>query len=65
MATKKTYESAYAELEQIMSDLQKDGINVDDLAQKVARAAELLKFCSDRLRVTEGAVQKVVDQLED
>ena len=52
MATKKTYESAYAELEQIMSDLQKDGINVDDLAQKVARAAELLKFCSDRLRVT-------------
>ena len=64
MTTKKTYELAYAELEQIMSDLQKDGINVDDLAEKVTQAAELLKFCSDQLRLTEGAVQKVVDQLE-
>ena len=46
-----------------MEALQEDEISVDDLATKVQRAAGLLNFCSERLRKTEGAVQKIVEQL--
>ncbi len=45
MGTEKTtYTKAYAELEQIMKDLQEDKISVDDLSKKVKRAdAETVK----------------------
>jgi exodeoxyribonuclease VII small subunit len=61
--TPASYEAAYEELEGIMEALQEDEISVDDLATKVQRAAGLLNFCSERLRKTEGAVQKIVEQL--
>ena len=37
-----TYDKAYAELEQIMNDLQADRIGVDELTVKVKRAVELI-----------------------
>ena len=58
-----TYEKAYAELEQIMQELQEDRISVDDLSAKVKRAAELISHCSDTLRRTEEEVNKVVKKM--
>ncbi|MCB0773701.1 MAG: exodeoxyribonuclease VII small subunit [Flavobacteriales bacterium] len=64
MGTEKTtYTKAYAELEQIMKDLQEDKISVDDLSKKVKRAVELITFCNDMLRSTEEEVSKLVKQL--
>jgi exodeoxyribonuclease VII small subunit len=57
------YDAAFAELKTILEGLQKDAIGVDDLAEKVKRAAELIAFCGDRLRRAEGEVQKVLDEL--
>jgi exodeoxyribonuclease VII small subunit len=57
------YEQAMRELEQIIADLQADEVGVDELAARVARGAQLLQLCRDRLRGTELAVQEVVEAL--
>ncbi len=59
----KGYDEAYAELKTILDDLQQDAIGVDELADKVKRAAQLIAFCGARLRKAEGEVQKVLEEL--
>jgi len=60
-STALTYESAYAELQQIVQDLQGEMVGIDDLALKIERAQELVRFCRERLRQTEEAVGKMMD----
>ena len=45
-----TYESAFAELQQLLADMQSDGIGIDELAAKIERAKALIQFCRQRLR---------------
>jgi len=54
-----TYESAFAELQQIVRDLQDEAVGIDELSAKIARAAELVRFCRERLRVTEEEIGKL------
>lgn len=49
-----TYESAMTELQQIVADLQAEAIGIDDLSEKVKRAADLIQFCKTKLRNTEN-----------
>ena len=65
METTLTYETAFKELEEIVNNIQNETVSVDILAQKVARANELLKFCREKLRSTEVEVNKVIGQMED
>ena len=58
-----TYDTAYAELEAIMRDLQEDRIGVDELTAKVKRAVELVAFCNALQRSTEEEVERIVQQL--
>ncbi len=55
-----TYAAAQKELEKILADLQDDKTDVDALAAKVKRAAELIDFCKTRLRATEDEVNKLL-----
>jgi exodeoxyribonuclease VII small subunit len=48
-----TYEAAWAEHQQIVQALQDEAVSIDDLAAKIARANELVRFCRERLRATE------------
>jgi len=54
-----TYQSAWDELQQIVQALQDGEIGVDDLSTQIERAAELVKFCRERLRNTEEAVSRL------
>jgi exodeoxyribonuclease VII small subunit len=56
-----TYEAALKELQQIVADLQESAISMDDLSEKVGRAAELLSFCREKLRETEGKVNSLFE----
>ena len=56
-----TYETAYAELQQIVTDLQGELIGIDELAAKIERARMLIQFCRERLRQTEEEVGKMVE----
>ncbi len=56
---KPTYESAYAELQHIMQEVQSETVGIDDLTAKIARASELIRFCRERLRMTEEEVKSL------
>lgn len=64
MKSKPNYSEAFAELQQIVSDLEEGEINVDELAEKVKRAAELIRICKEKLTATEGDVGKILASLE-
>ncbi len=58
-----TYSLALTELQQIINEIESEEINVDVLAEKVRKAAFLIKFCKDRLRNTEEEVKKVLSEI--
>ena len=58
-----TYSQALSELEKIVGEIESEKIDVDLLAEKVKRAAYLIKFCRTRLRSTEEEVKKAMDEL--
>jgi exodeoxyribonuclease VII small subunit len=63
--SKLTYLSAITELEEIVKDIESGEIDVDVLTEKVRRASELIKFCKDRLRNTQKAVEKTLVDIEE
>ena len=54
---KLTYEKALEELQQIVTQLQEDEVGVDELSDKVKRAAELIAYCREKLRTTEESLE--------
>ena len=58
-----TYSLALTELQQIINEIESEEINIDVLADKVRKAAYLIKFCKDRLRNTEEEVKKVLSEI--
>ena len=57
------YTEAIIELETIVSDLENAAIGVDELSEKVKRAAELIKFCRSKLTSTEKEVNAILQNL--
>jgi exodeoxyribonuclease VII small subunit len=58
------YGDAIAELEAIVAGLEDSDVDVDVLADRVARAAELITLCRDRIARTRIEVERVVADLE-
>jgi exodeoxyribonuclease VII small subunit len=54
-----TYQTAWTELQKIVHDLQGGSVGIDELSAKIERAAELVRFCRERLRSTEDAVSRL------
>ena len=65
MAAKKlTYESAYAELQEILVSIQQEEINLDSLAKQLKRAKELIEFCKEKLHAVEEELDDLFDEEE-
>ena len=58
------YGDALAELEQILDEIEDDTVDVDVLATKVRRAAELLRVCRDRISAARIEVTQIVADLD-
>ncbi|MCU1487622.1 MAG: xseB [Actinomycetia bacterium] len=58
------YGDAITELEAIVAGLEDADVDVDVLAGRVARAAELITLCRDRIAKTRIEVERVVADLE-
>ena len=54
------YSAAAAELETILATLDRDDLDVDELAGQVERAAQLIEFCRARIDAARVNVEKVV-----
>lgn len=55
-----SYEKALEELQQIVADLEKGTVSIDDLSAKTERAALLIEFCKEKLRRTESNVNNLL-----
>jgi exodeoxyribonuclease VII small subunit len=64
MSEEITYTEAFNELETIASEIEDGNISVDDLAEKVKRAAFLINICKQKLKSTEEDVGKILKDLE-
>jgi exodeoxyribonuclease VII small subunit len=64
MATKMTYESAFAELKKIAEEIDNETVSVDVLSEKVKRASELIEFCKTRLRSAEKEINQIIKGME-
>mgnify|MGYP000333053500 CR=1 FL=1 len=58
------YGDALAELERILDEIEDDAVDVDVLATKVRRAAELLRVCRDRIASARTEVTQIVADLD-
>lgn len=57
-----TYREATRELEEILRAIESDSVDVDELTQKVQRSSQLIKFCKDKLRHAENAINQVFNE---
>jgi exodeoxyribonuclease VII small subunit len=59
-----TYGKAMAELEQIVAKMQSDNCDIDSLSGYTTRALQLLKFCKEKLLVTDREVKRCLEEGE-
>ena len=57
------YTEAFEELQLIVSEIEEGQISVDELSEKVKRAALLIRICKTRLSSTEEDVNKILKEL--
>jgi exodeoxyribonuclease VII small subunit len=62
-ATEIGYADALAELEGILEEIEDDAVDVDVLAARVKRAAELLRVCRSRITAARDEVDRIVADL--
>ena len=57
-----SYKEAMQEIEAILRSLREEQNSVDSLAERVARATELIAYCREKLRKAESDVAKVLEE---
>jgi len=58
------YAQALAELDAILRELEGADVDVDHLADRVARAAELIAVCRDRINAARMRIDEVIADLD-
>jgi exodeoxyribonuclease VII small subunit len=62
---KQTYTEAVAELENILTELESNSdINMDEISERVKRAAFLIEFCKKQLHELDSALEKMMENLD-
>ena len=64
MSEKISYTAAFEELQSIVAEIEQGEISVDELSEKVKRAALLIKVCKSKLQSTETDVNKILKELD-
>lgn len=62
MSEIKSYKEAVAELESILRQMQSPDCDIDKLSVYTSRALTLLKYCKEKLTLTEQEVQKTLQE---
>ncbi|GEM_PF-822683 len=60
----KTFEQAKQELDRILSEFDRDQVNLDTLVPKLKRAKELIDFCSKRIKSIDAEAKEIVKSIE-
>jgi exodeoxyribonuclease VII small subunit len=59
-----TFAAAMEELTTLVDELESDSLDVDQLTERVARAADLVQWCRDRIDGARFSVEEVLVRLE-
>lgn len=59
------YTEAFKDLQIIVAEIEGGDIPVDDLSEKVSRAARLIKVCRLKLSATEDNLGQILKELDD
>lgn len=62
--TDTSYAEALAELDDILRELEGSDVDVDRLADRVTRAAELIKLCRSRISAAQVRIEQVTADLD-
>ena len=54
------YEAALAEIQSIVSKMENDELDVDQISVQLKRAQELIKFCKEKLTKTDEEIKKIL-----
>ena len=66
MTSKKmSYSEAFTELQSILSKLENQELDVDQLSEQVKKASELIKFCKSKLHDTEEEIEKILKDMDN
>ncbi len=64
MSENENYTKAFEELQTIVAEIEQGEISVDELSEKVKRAAQLIKVCKLKLTTTEEDVNRILKELD-
>jgi exodeoxyribonuclease VII small subunit len=59
------YRDAVDELKTILARIEGEDVDIDELSEKVERAAELIRLCRERIEHTGMKVRRVLDGLDE
>lgn len=59
--TKPSYEEAVREVEQIVAEIERGEMDIDQLTPKLKRTQELLALCQSQLKKVTDDVKKLLD----
>jgi len=59
-----SYAEALTELESILSKIENEELDVDELSSTVKRVSYLMRICRQKLRKTEAEVEKILNDME-
>ena len=58
----KKYEEAFAELQTIVSKMENDELDIDQMTEQLKRAQQLIKLCKDKLTKTDEEIKKILGE---
>ena len=62
---KETYSQAMERLEKIVSQIDNNELEIDELAVQIKEANEIIAFCSDKLTKADREVQKLLSDKQE
>lgn len=56
------YETAIQRLQEIVSQMEHDELDIDSLTEKLKEAQQLVKLCTDKLTKTDAEIKKLLEK---
>ncbi len=60
-----SYKEAITEIEEILSRLENNELDVDELSDKVKRVSQLVTLCKEKLHNTEEEIDKILKEMDN
>ena len=59
-----SYSEAYSKLQEILSQIERNELDVDELSSKIKEASCLLKICKEKLFLANEETKKILENLD-